>query len=161
MAGQFVAQLDDVFAQIGFNRNDPVLFQMVVDRDFFPDHRLALGDRLRARLLADRQHRRPRSVGVGAPMHRAAGFFYLGLVRFKVEVEIGQRVVFDVARGVAQRLELRQSLHRRRPARHEARPRARERLLQPGIGQGTVSVFLESGRGGDMHGDGWLLRHGV
>ena len=50
--GRFVAKLDDVFAEIGFDRRDAVGFEIIVDADFLADHRLALGHGLRAELAA-------------------------------------------------------------------------------------------------------------
>ena len=53
--------------------------------------------------------------GLGA-VHLAAGGAHLVLVGLEVEVEMGERVVLDVARRVAQRLELGQRLDRLRRA---------------------------------------------
>jgi hypothetical protein len=61
-------------------------------------------------------------------------------------------VVLDVARGVAELLELRQRGDRGGAARDEARAAAGEGLLQPRILEGAAGIFLESGRGGDVHG---------
>jgi phenylalanyl-tRNA synthetase beta chain len=57
-----LAELDDVLAEIGLDRLDPVRFQMVVHPDFLGDHRLALGDGLRTGLAANLEHR---GAGIG------------------------------------------------------------------------------------------------
>ena len=100
------------------------------------------------------QHRVARLVGGGAPVHVAAGSEHLGFPLLQVEVEMRQRVVLDVARDVAQPLELRQRGDRGGPARDEAGAAARQRPLQPGIGERAVGVLLEGGGGGDVHGRG-------
>ena len=55
VARQLVAQLDDVFAEVGLDRPDAVRFEVMVDLDLLGDHGLALGHRLRAGLAADGQ----------------------------------------------------------------------------------------------------------
>ena len=52
---------------------------------------------------ADLQHGRARLVGGAAPMHVPAGALDIGGELLEVEVEVGQRVVLDVAADVAQR----------------------------------------------------------
>ena len=80
--------------------------------------------------LADVQHRGARVLGRGAPVHFAPGRQQLRFPGFQVEIQVGQGVVLDVARGVAQRLELRQRRHRAGAPRHELRARVGQRLLQ-------------------------------
>ena len=111
MARRFLAQLQDVLAQIGLDRGDAVLFQMLVDPQLLGDHRLALGDRARIHPLADRQHRRAGILGRAAPVHVAAGFLDVGGPGFQIEIEIGERVILDVPPDIAQGLELRQRRH--------------------------------------------------
>ncbi len=84
-------------------------------------------------------------------MHVAAGALHVGFKGFQVEIEIGQRVVLDVPPDVAQALELRQVGDGGGAPGHELRLAERQRLLQPGVGQGMVRVGLELGRGG-QHG---------
>ena len=151
VARQFVAKLDDVFAEIGFDRRDAVAFQVVVDAQLLADHRLALGDGARVGGAADLQHRVARFVGGGAPVHLAAGASPRSPPSLQVEVEIRQRVVLDVARDVAELLEFRQCGDGGGAAGDEAGAAARERLLQAGIVEGAVGVLLEGGRGGDVH----------
>ncbi len=55
VARRLVAELDDVFAEIGLDRRDAVGFEMIVERDLLGDHRLALGDGLGAGRAADRR----------------------------------------------------------------------------------------------------------
>ena len=55
---QFVAKLDDVFAEIGFDRRNAIGFEIFVDGDFLADHRLALGHGLGAELAAQIEHDR-------------------------------------------------------------------------------------------------------
>src|SRR5262249_58180939 len=89
-----------------------------------------------------------RALGIGAPVHFAAGSRDLLLESLEVEVEVLQHVVLDVARGVAQRLELRQPGGGRGPALDEVLLHMRERPLQLRVGKGAVGVVLEP-RGGD------------
>ena len=70
VARRLVAQLDDVFAEIGLDRGDAVRFEVIVERDLLGDHRLALGDDLGAGRAADVEHDGARLCGVARPMHR-------------------------------------------------------------------------------------------
>ncbi len=158
VAGQFVAKLDDVFAEVGLDRRDAVAFQVVVDAQLFADHRLALGDGARVGVAADLQHGGARFIGGGAPVHLAAGGDHLGLPFLQVEVEIRQRVVLDVARDVAELLELRQRGDGGGAARDEARPAAGERLLQPGIREARWAFSLNAGEVAMCMRDPVLLR---
>ncbi len=151
VAGQLVAKLDDVFAEVGLDRGDAVAFQVIVDAQLLADHRLALGDGARIGGSADRQHRVARFVGGGAPVHLAAGREDLGFPFLQVEVEMRQRVVLDVARDVTELLELRQRGNGSGAAGDEAGAAAGKRLLQPSVVKRAVRVFLEGGGGGDVH----------
>ena len=114
VARRLVAELDDVFAEVGLDRLDAVRLEMLVEADLLGDHRLALGHGPRADPAADAEDEVAgvrRRLGV---VHLAAGFPHLLLVGLEVEVEMGERVVLDVAGAVAQRLEFRQRLDRLR-----------------------------------------------
>ena len=88
VAGQLVAKLDDVFAEIGLDRRDVVAFEVVVDAQLLADHRLALGDGAGIGRAADRQHRVARFIRGGAPVHLAAGSEHLRFPLLEVEIEI-------------------------------------------------------------------------
>ena len=96
-----MTQLDDVFAEIGLDRGDAVLFEKIVEPNFLRDHRLALGHGLGARRSADFQHRRAHLFGSARPMHLATGGYNVLLVKLEVEVEMGERVLLDLATDVA------------------------------------------------------------
>src|SRR5262249_1124625 len=68
----------------------------------------------------------------------------------EVEVEVGERMVLDVARAIAQRLELGQPLRRLAPALGEADLQLGERILQVGVDQRGVRIVLEV-VGGRLH----------
>src|SRR5690606_31135731 len=72
------------------------------------DHRLALGDGPRAGRAADVEDGRARLLGGRAPVHMAAIPDHFALELLEIEIEMRQRVVLDVARGIAQRFEFRQ-----------------------------------------------------
>ena len=130
-------------------------FQVVVDGDFLADHGLAFGDGAGVGGLADAQNGEAGIGGGGAPMDLPAGLDDVGLVFLQVEVEMRQRVVLDVARDVAELLELRQIFHRRGAPGDETGPGAGERLLQPGIVQGAAGVALEVRGVHGLHGGGF------
>src|SRR6516162_5724758 len=83
---RFVPQLDDVFAEIGLDRSNPVLFEELVEADFLRDHRLSLGDSLGADRTADLQHGVARFLRRAGPMYLTAGRQHLALVELEVEV---------------------------------------------------------------------------
>src|SRR5579871_4919114 len=124
---RLLAQLQNVFAEIGLDRRNAVLLQVVVDCDLLRDHRLALGDRLRAGLLADRENRLTGVGGGGAPMNLAARPLDVCRPCLEIEVEIGERMILDVARDIAQALELRQGGSGGCPAGARLWARARQR----------------------------------
>ena len=74
VARRLVAELDDVFAEIGLDRRDAVRLEVIVERDLLGDHRLALGDGLGADGAADRRappRAPPRRRAPNAPRRRA------------------------------------------------------------------------------------------
>ncbi len=74
MARRLVAELDDVFAEIGLDRLDLVLLEEIVERDLLGDHRLALGHGLGVDAAADPEDglaRLRRRCGTNAPGRRA------------------------------------------------------------------------------------------
>ena len=146
--GRLAAKLDDVFAEVGLDRLHPRRLDRLVEPDLLRDHRLALGDALRAEPLAEVDDDPARRFGVLGVVHMAAALGDLALVGLEIEVEMRERVVLDGAGAVAQRLELRQPVGRRgAPAGEVARKG--HRPLQARVGQRLVDVLLEPGRGGD------------
>jgi hypothetical protein len=100
-----------------------------VEADFLRHHGLSLGDRLGAGLAADGEHDVARLLGGQRKMHFSAGRLHAPLVGLEIEVEVRKRVVLDVARGIAQRLEFGQALGRLAPARNEIDLDEFQRLL--------------------------------
>ena len=143
VARRFVAQLKDVFAEVGLDRRDAVLFQVVVDVQLLADHRLALGDGSCADPLADGEHGGAGLVGGARPVDLAAGALDVRRERFEIEVEIGERVVLDLLTDLAQPLELRQGGDSGGAAGGELRACASQRLLQAGVRHGVRGVALE------------------
>ena len=147
--GHLAAELDDVLAEVGLDRRDAARLEMGVQPDLLGDHRLALGDGAGAGRAADRQDDLPRLFRSAGEMHLAARRQDLRLVFLEVEVEMGERVVLDVARRVAQRLELRQRGGGGGALVDEAALDLGERRLQRRVGKRPGGVLLEPGRGGD------------
>src|SRR5476649_593676 len=148
VAGRLVAELDDVLAQIGLDRRDAGLLEMLVERDLLGHHRLRLGDGACTHALAEIGDDASRIGGGRCPMNVAAQADHLALELLEVEIEIGERVVLDVARTVAQRLEFRQALGCLAPALGEADLEHGQRVLEVGIRQRAVDVALEVVGGG-------------
>ena len=90
VAGRLIPQLDDVFAQIGFDRRDPVGGEVVVDPAFLRDHGLALVDRLCPRLAADVEHDGLRILSRFGPVHMPARGYDLTLIRLQIIAQIGR-----------------------------------------------------------------------
>ena len=72
------------------------------------------------------------------------------LIGFEIEIEMGERVVLDVARGVAQRLEFGQAVRHLAPPRDEVHFDEAQRVLQVGVGQRRLGIVLEARRGRDV-----------
>ena len=123
--------------------------------ELLADHGLALGDGAGAGGLADLQHGSAGLVGGAAPVDLSAGGDDAGFELLEVEVEVGEGVVLDVARGVAQLFEFRQGGDGAGTAFDERGLADAEGLLQTAVGQRPGGVTLES-RAGDVH--GWKLR---
>ena len=71
VARRLVAELDDVFAEIGLDRLDAVRLEVLVEADLLGDHRLALGDGLRPDAPADGEDDVARlGRGLGVVHHR-------------------------------------------------------------------------------------------
>ena len=99
-------ELDDVFAEVGLDRLDAGRLERIVEGDLLGDHRLALGDGLRADRLGRcraRSRAPPRRPGANAPGRRSRAPSLVGL---EIEIEMLERVVLDRPGAVAQRLEL-------------------------------------------------------
>ena len=148
VARRLVAELDDVFAEIGLDRRDAERFEMIVERDLLGHHRFRLGDRARAHALAELADDAARVLGGRRPVNMAAQRRHLALELFEIEVEVGQSVVLDVARAIAQRLELGQALGRLATAFGEANLQLGQRILQVGVGQRRIDIVVEVVGGG-------------
>ncbi len=108
MARRLTAKLDDVFAEVGLDHLDAGLFQVSVERHLLGDHGFALGDAPRPGLTANVENDPPRVLRRGRPVHLTTGLGDLLLVALQIEIEVFQGMDLDVARLIAQRLELRQ-----------------------------------------------------
>ena len=106
MARPFLSELDQIFAKIGLDCLEPLLLKGVVELDLFRDHRLPLGHELRARPLADAEDETACFLGGLRPVHFAARLDHLPLVMLEIDIEIGEDMILDVARDVAQTIEL-------------------------------------------------------
>ena len=154
--GRLVADLNDVFAEIGLDRHDAVRLEEIVEPDLLGDHGLALGDRLGARLPADVENQPARLFRRHRMMHVAAGGAHPLLIGFEIEIEM--RVVLDVAGGIPQRIEFRQPVDRGLAPVDEAEPLP-EHALQLRVGDRRPGVRLESRRGdGERHGSACARR---
>ena len=151
VARMLAAQLDDVFAEIGLDRHDAVLFQEGVEADLLGDHRLALGDGLGVPLAGDVEEDLAGVVRILGEMHDAAGGFDLGHIGLDIEVEMLQRVVLDGDGVVAQGVEFRQGVDGGLALVDEALLDMAEGPLQLDIGERLDGIGLERMRS-DLHG---------
>src|SRR3990170_5297741 len=143
MAWTLAPQLHDIFAEIGLNHLDLRGLEMGVESDLLRHHRLAFGDKLGARLLAERENN---GAGVGCGrrvVHRSAALGHLALIGIEIEIEMGERVVLDGAGFLAERVELGQLRSRRFALDDEAALDVLERLLQRSVGERMGGVGLE------------------
>ena len=104
----------------------------------------------RAVLAADIGNDAVRLLRRDRVMHMRAARGRPRLEGFEIKIEEAQRVVLDVARGVAQRIELRQHVGDIAPALGEVRLDEVERVLQLGIDERRLGVLFEARRGGVM-----------
>ena len=102
MAWCFAAQLDDIFAKVGFHRRHACAFNRGIEVDLLRDHAFALRHGFCAAPFANLQH-----GGIGlrrsaGKMDMTAAGANLGLIGLHIKVEMGQRVIFYVSRGISQ-----------------------------------------------------------
>src|SRR3954468_13410143 len=147
VARPLVGELDDVLAEVGLDRLDAVSLEVGVEADLLGDHALALGDRAGTRRAAQVEHDGAGLGGVAGPVDLAAALADLGLERLEVEVEVGQRVVLDRHRQVAEPLELGQALGGAGAAPDPAGLDLGQRLLQRRVGDRARGVAPELERG--------------
>src|SRR4029079_9083580 len=150
MARPLTAHLDDVLAKIGLDRSNAVQRKVFVDGDLLADHRLALRHRPRTRLSAYVEHDRTCCLGIGRPVHEAAGSGDPLLKAGQIEIEIGENMVLDGTALIAQRLEFWQPRDRARAPHHGAVAHLRHRRLKIGVPQRAMRILLE-GVGGGLH----------
>ncbi len=76
-------------------------------------------------------------------MHMATSFAYLALIGLKIQIEMAQHMVADVARLIAQRLEFRQCCRCCGAPLDHGVAHIAQRLLQLAIVQGSMRIVLE------------------
>ena len=145
VAGDFVADLDQIFAEVGFDDAEASVFQVGVEANFLRHHGLALGDELGIGIAADFQDDVAGIACRLSPMDLCAVLKRFLFIACKVDVEIGQHVVFDVAADVAELLELRQPGFGCGALGDEAARQATQCALQLGIAEGHAGVGFEIG----------------
>jgi hypothetical protein len=146
MRRRLAAKLNDIFAKIGLDRIDPRRLERGVEAKLLGDHRLAFGHGLGAALLTELQDDIDAFPGGQRIMDMAAGGDNLRLIGFEIEIEMGERVILDVARAVAQRLEFRQARGGGGALFNEIAAHETQRILQRRVLQRRMGVFLEMGR---------------
>ena len=144
VARRLVAQLNDVFAEIGLDRRDAVGFEEIVEADLLGHHRLAFGYRLGADRAADLQHRGAGLLRRCGPMHLAARSQDLAFVELEVEVEVLEGMVLDRPAGLAQSLEFGEPLDREAPPQRKPGSRETERPLQIVVGKAGAGILPRS-----------------
>ena len=149
--GRLLADLHQVLAEIGLDHLEAAGPSRCALRPISSETiDLPLVTILASALAADLQDDRAR-VGRGRrPMHLGAGRRRLRLPGLEVEVEVGERVVLDVAADVAQRLELRQAVAGGGALCDQPGRQAGQRPLQLAVGERRAGVALEGERG-DVH----------
>jgi hypothetical protein len=145
--GHLAADLDEILAKVGLDRLDSVGFERRIEGQFLRHHGLALGDGPGADAAADVEHDCARLLGGDGEMHVAAGRRHAPFVGFEIKIEMRKRVVLDVARGIAQRVELGQLRRDVAPARGEIDLEEFQRLLQVRVAERGARVLLEARRG--------------
>src|SRR5262245_28877949 len=143
VARMLAAQLDDVLPEIGLDRLDAGSRQRLIELDLLADHGLALGDAAGAEPSRDLDDDPLGLRPVGGEMDMAAARPDLGLVALEIEIEMGERVVLDRPRLIAERLELRQPVARHETFVDEAARHVLERPLQLRIMERPRGILLE------------------
>ena len=106
--GRLAAQLDDVLAKVRLDRLETRRLKRLVESDLLGNHRFALGDAFRSERVAEVDDDPAGFLCVFGVVDMAAALDDLPLVCLEIEIEVGERVVFDRPGAVAQRLEFRQ-----------------------------------------------------
>ena len=101
MIGGFVTELDNVFAEVGFNDLEAVLFQGVVEMDFLGGHALGLDDQPGLAVAGQLNDVVARRGGVRRPKNFRAAGLELGGEFIKITIQMIDRVPFDGGGGLA------------------------------------------------------------
>ena len=139
------AELYDILAEVGFDRDETSRLDGLVEPDLFRDHRLALGDRAGSDAPADPQHGLSGFLGVAGEVNRAAALPNLLLIGFDIEIEVLEHVSLDVPRAIAKGFELRKLIDRLGALFDEGRADMAQRLLQRRVFERPMGVVLELG----------------
>ena len=97
VGGRFLGQLDDVFAEVGFEDGDALGFQDLVQPQFLGDHGFAFGDGAHIPGAGNFGDDGVGLTSVGGEVDLAAGGGYFPLQHSQVVVEVGDGVFFDAA----------------------------------------------------------------
>ncbi len=89
--------LDDEFAEVGFDGLDASGGEGLIEFGFLGDHRLGFDDELRVRSPGDVDDELIGFFGVGGEVDVASGFFDIVGELFEVEIEVVEAVGLDVA----------------------------------------------------------------
>ena len=143
VAGRFVTQLDNVFAQIGLNGLDPDLLQRRIEADLLGQHRLGLGHPGGTAPLGDVHHDLTGFFGGGGLVHLHAPLAQPLREESQVRIQPVQRHLADGARMLAQVLDVVQSCPGLPSGPLPTLGVAIQRALQRRIAQGAVGAVEE------------------
>ena len=141
---RFLGELDDVFAEVGFQHLVPQFFQVRVEMNLLGGHRLALDDDLGLGLLGNAGDDVARLGGVVRPMHTGAEPVEVVGELLQIGVKPGNRPLLDGARLGTQRLRVAERLHGRHAPGHEFGGQEVQGLLQRLVLQGLPGVVLKT-----------------
>ena len=90
-------ELHDIFAEVGLNYLDACGLKMGIERDLLRHHRFAFGHELRAVIVAKSKHDVACIRGGRSKMHFASALDDFALIGLEIQIEMGERMVFDGA----------------------------------------------------------------
>ena len=145
VAWRLACQLNDVLTKIRLRNLNTSLFKHLIQPDLLGDHGLTFDNETRIRLLTDSTDNRAGLRGGSRPMDVPTVLYRLPFVSFKVQIQMTEHMVFDIASCIAQRIELGQTRGSLAAGSGESAPCPAHSLSEHRVSQRLAGLAPKSG----------------